>query len=287
MLEDEEYPSSDEQSDEDFKPENEDSDVPSEEDSNDDEREENCESADTKLGKTRKRRRTASSKKSKRAKETATEEDATDALQSENKADDEEDKEKIDAIWADFLGSSSESYNKKPVKSTQSTNDSVNANGTTSTASEATTNESSDDNKKPEKKKITEIFEFAGEKVEVEKEVATEEQQSVVSNNAQKRLNEIPSGVKKPPSLGGFNRGRTGGGLGAVLGQIGKKQKLSTLEKTKLDWSTFKQNQGIDEELQTHNKGRDGYLERQDFLERTDLRQFEIEKTIRQTTRRK
>lgn len=29
------------------------------------------------------------------------------------------------------------------------------------------------------------------------------------------------------------------------------------------------------------------YLERQDFLQRTDLRQFEIEKNLRQTTRPK
>ena len=75
------------------------------------------------------------------------------------------------------------------------------------------------------------------------------------------------------------------GGLGAVLNQLSKKNQLSTLEKTKLDWTSFKRQEGIEEELQTHNKGKEGFLERRDFLERTDLRQFEIEKSFRQTKR--
>ncbi|PSN33304.1 Craniofacial development protein 1 [Blattella germanica] len=83
-------------------------------------------------------------------------------------------------------------------------------------------------------------------------------------------------------------RGGGGGGLkglSSVLGQLGKKAKLGTLEKSKLDWDRFKQDEGLDEEIQIHNKGKDGYLERQDFLQRTDLRQFEIEKDLR-TSRR-
>lgn len=75
------------------------------------------------------------------------------------------------------------------------------------------------------------------------------------------------------------------GGLSSVLAQIGKKAKLSTLEKTKLDWNSFKRTEGIDEQLTTHNKGKEGYLERQDFMQRTDIRQFEIEKRLRQTKR--
>lgn len=76
------------------------------------------------------------------------------------------------------------------------------------------------------------------------------------------------------------------GGLSSLLGQLGKKSKISTLEKSKLDWQNFKQNEGISEEIETFNKGKDGYLERQDFLQRTDLRRFEIEKQLRAKSKR-
>ncbi len=98
-------------------------------------------------------------------------------------------------------------------------------------------------------------------------------------------------------------------------------QAFHSQEKSKLDWDKFKKKEGIEEELQTHNKGKDGYvyilgveclchvtwqrkvrcrkicsflpnylelsfsftryIERQAFLNRTDVRQFEIERDIR------
>lgn len=92
--------------------------------------------------------------------------------------------------------------------------------------------------------------------------------------------------VKPPPrpvQLPTSSKG--GGGLASVLNKLGKKDKLSTLEKSKLDWSNFKRAEGIEEDLQKHNRGKDGFLERRDFLERTDVRQFEIEKELRTTKR--
>jgi len=59
----------------------------------------------------------------------------------------------------------------------------------------------------------------------------------------------------------------------------GKKKKLTTLEKTLSDWQNFKKKEGISEELKEHAKN--GYLERQAFLERSDLREFEREREIR------
>lgn len=76
-------------------------------------------------------------------------------------------------------------------------------------------------------------------------------------------------------------------GLSKILNQIGKKDKMSTLAKSQLDWNNFKKSEGIEEEIKMHNRGKDGYLEKQDFLQRTDLRQFEIEKQLRATSRRK
>uniref|UniRef100_A0A2H8TUF7 Craniofacial development protein 1 n=1 Tax=Melanaphis sacchari TaxID=742174 RepID=A0A2H8TUF7_9HEMI len=78
---------------------------------------------------------------------------------------------------------------------------------------------------------------------------------------------------------------KSSGGLANILSQIGKKSKLSVLEKSKQDWDGYKKKEGIVEELVTYNKGKDGYLEKQDFLERTDLRQFELEKSMRAANR--
>ncbi|CAB0003898.1 unnamed protein product [Nesidiocoris tenuis] len=97
------------------------------------------------------------------------------------------------------------------------------------------------------KVKITEIFEFAGEKVEVEKEVPCAEVASPAT----------PSGISKKP-IARPSRG----GISNILGQLGKKGKLSTLEKSKLDWNKFKKEEGIDEELDTFNKGKNGCLGR-------------------------
>lgn len=44
--------------------------------------------------------------------------------------------------------------------------------------------------------------------------------------------------------------------------------KLTTLEKSKLDWASYVDKEGINEELQMYNK--DGYLAKQDFLNRVE-----------------
>ncbi|NXP13874.1 CFDP1 protein, partial [Thinocorus orbignyianus] len=81
------------------------------------------------------------------------------------------------------------------------------------------------------------------------------------------------------PTVSGLKRPS---GMSSLLGKIGsKKQKMSTLEKSKLDWENFKEEEGIVEELAIHNRGKDGYIERKAFLERVDHRQFEIERDIR------
>lgn len=48
-------------------------------------------------------------------------------------------------------------------------------------------------------------------------------------------------------------------GMMSILGRIGgKKAKMSTLEKSKMDWDAFKSEEGITEELAIHNRGREG-----------------------------
>jgi len=187
--------------------------------------------------------------------------------------DEEEDKSRADALWADFLSGT----DPLPMKKAETKNVST------------VETKVRDDTPPPEPKKettkrlVTEIFDFAGEKVEVTKEVkepvpSTNNEQSDIKSSGPSN-----GGIGRRPPFSGIKR--PGGGIGSVLGQIAKKNKISVLDKSKLDWDSFKRNEGIDEQLQTFNKGKDGYLERQDFLDRTDVRQFELEKSIRLSKR--
>ncbi|KTG03690.1 hypothetical protein cypCar_00030239, partial [Cyprinus carpio] len=100
------------------------------------------------------------------------------------------------------------------------------------------------------------------EKVLKEKEESSEPQPSVPLSSG--------SSAKRPA------------GMGSILNRIGaKKQKMSTLEKSKMDWDAFKTEEGISDELAIHNRGKEGYVERKNFLERVDHRQFELEKSVR------
>lgn len=59
--------------------------------------------------------------------------------------------------------------------------------------------------------------------------------------------------------IAGFGGVKRTGGLAGIAGLLdSKKQKLTTLEKTKLDWNSFKSSEGINEELEKHKKSKDG-----------------------------
>jgi len=134
------------------------------------------------------------------------------------------------------------------------------------------------DEKKSDKIEIKKVFDFAGETVTVSKEVASD------SSEAKKYLKSTEEDHKTTPvSSTGTKRP---GGLAGIVGSIGKKQKMGVLDKSKLDWNSFVSQEGISEELKTHNRGKEGYVEKQMFLERADLRQFEIEKSIRDKNRK-
>ncbi|GAB1866171.1 Craniofacial development protein 1 [Camponotus japonicus] len=185
----------------------------------------------------------------------------------------EEEKKRADSLWADFMKDTAVVSKPKPQNPINRSN------------------ERSPPIQKPkiqEKVKITKIFEFAGEEVKVEKEVSVDSTEARLSLSAAEnstKSSESASAASKERGRGGIRRAGLGG-ISSVLGQIGKKAKISTLEKSKLDWDNFKKQENIEEELNTHNKGKDGYLERQDFLQRADLRQFEIEKQLRNSSRR-
>ncbi|VDK74558.1 unnamed protein product [Litomosoides sigmodontis] len=76
-------------------------------------------------------------------------------------------------------------------------------------------------------------------------------------------------------------------GLTATISALSKKSKMSVLERTAQDWGAFKTETGIQEELISHNRGKQGYVDRVEFLSRTDYRQFEMERDARNAARKK
>lgn len=67
-----------------------------------------------------------------------------------------------------------------------------------------------------------------------------------------------------------------------------KNQKKPTiLEQAAQDWNKCKVEEKLEDELKQATKSKGGYLDRQSFLQRSDLRQFEKEREIRDRTRSK
>ncbi|XP_014833112.1 PREDICTED: craniofacial development protein 1-like, partial [Poecilia mexicana] len=118
----------------------------------------------------------------------------------------------------------------------------------------------------------------------VDKEVSADSREAksyLKSQSAHQEQDEETSSSHTQSSLPGPSAKRPAG-MSSILNRIGgKKQKMSTLEKSKMDWDAFKSEEGITEELAIHNRGREGFVERKNFLERVDHRQFELEKAVR------
>ena len=126
------------------------------------------------------------------------------------------------------------------------------------------------------KMKITKVYDFAGECVEVTKKVEKDSKEAKQYIKQQEKNDEAKLSAQKRP-----------GGLGSIMGVIsGKTPKMGCLDKSKMDWNKFVEDEGIKEDLQSHNRGKDGYVEKQMFLERSDHRRFEIEKAAREKSRK-
>ncbi|KAK3548651.1 hypothetical protein QTP70_015924 [Hemibagrus guttatus] len=200
-----------------------------------------------------------------------------------------EQKKKADNLWASFLSDVGPRPKAEAPASREITADSdeVSKSGTESPHKEPKATGAS-------KITITKVYDFAGEEVRVTKEVdadsreaksflKNEEKEGVQQTSVCKASAEssLTAGPRHKCSQA-FGIVKRTAGMGSVLSRIGaKKPKMSTLEKSKLDWDSFKSEEGITEELAIHNRGKEGYLERKNFLERVDQRQFELEKNVR------
>lgn len=207
--------------------------------------EENTEEG-TKRQKKRKKVRKQGTKRTRLSKVDA--DDEKDIVKSEITTVPEDEKKRVDALWADFLGGSADAavddrpknqFVKKPIAKSSS----------------SIKNDIPITQQQPKLKTdtVANIFEFAGEKVEISN--SQNEQSNGNTQNKSPPMSAAATkvlGTKRPaPSS-------SSSGLSSVLNQLSKKNKLSVLEKTKLDWDGFKSKEGIKEELQTHNRGREG-----------------------------
>ncbi|XP_053175197.1 craniofacial development protein 1 [Scomber japonicus] len=197
------------------------------------------------------------------------------------KDDDEKQKKKSDDLWASFLSDVGSRPKESTPASQSSTTQTADSSATKVAPSRTETKEP-----QPAKVTITKIFDFAGEEVRVNKEVSADSKEAKSflkqqNTNQEEEIDEDDVPFPSQRALPGPSAKRPVG-MSSILNRIGgKKQKMSTLEKSKMDWDAFKSEEGISEELAIHNRGKEGYVERKNFLERVDHRQFELEKAVR------
>ncbi|XP_037624239.1 craniofacial development protein 1 [Sebastes umbrosus] len=199
--------------------------------------------------------------------------------------EDNEDKQKkkSDDLWASFL-SDVGTRPKDSAPASQSSTTQKDDSSVLKVAPLRTETKASE----PAKVTITQVFDFAGEEVRVNKVVSADSKEAknyLKSQNTKQEESGDDEEDSSPeqPHLPGPSAKRPAG-VSGILGRIGgKKLKMSTLEKSKMDWDAFKSEEGITDELAIHNRGREGYVERKNFLERVDHRQFELEKAVRQS----
>ncbi|CAF0933163.1 unnamed protein product [Didymodactylos carnosus] len=125
--------------------------------------------------------------------------------------------------------------------------------------------------------KATKIYEFAGETIIIP---------SIPTSSSSSTTSFVPTTItstsSKPITTTTLERS-CGGSIGAnaLLDQLGinKKQKLSTLEKTRLDWNQHKSNESLTDELNIHRRGKDSYVEKVAFLQRADTLEYEHQRS--------
>ncbi|XP_064786093.1 craniofacial development protein 1-like isoform X2 [Oncorhynchus masou masou] len=198
--------------------------------------------------------------------------------------DEQKKKKKADDLWASFL--SDVGHKSKPPTPVPQATTKQQAAPTDSPKKpiSAPSEPQLPEPKEPSKVTITKVFDFAGEEVRVTKEVDADSKEAKSFLKAKEETPYVQTVPRRfePPSLAPGPSVKRPVGMSSILNRLGgKKQKMSTLEKSKMDWNAFKDEEGIGDELAIHNRGKEGYVERKNFLERVDHRQFEQEKKVR------
>jgi hypothetical protein len=111
---------------------------------------------------------------------------------------------------------------------------------------------------------ITEVKRYAGKTIEVKRKI-----------NEHDVMDSVRADGSKPR------------GLDSLLQELEGPGKLSTVAKTSADWESFKQEAGVEAEIEKQAQGKNAFLVKQDFLQRVDQRSFIQEKAKRDLERSK
>lgn len=152
----------------------------------------------------------------------------------------------------------------------------------------------------PEEETITinRVYKFAGEVIT--------EKKAVPKDSAEAKLHLASEDLKKAPDLTTIRRNENGLPLRRPVRRYSrfdpnppdtikknwekraseedkgtKGPRLNTIIKSKLDWAAYVDRAGIKDDLDTHSRAKEGYLERMDFLNRVDAKQEEERRNAR------
>ncbi|KAL5262596.1 hypothetical protein ACHWQZ_G008110 [Mnemiopsis leidyi] len=146
-------------------------------------------------------------------------------------------------------------------------------------------------------------YDFAGEAVTVREEIKSKrkslastlgldksrkrrrESAPILSRTEEEEVKSEGSATSDPSNLNsttttGAKRSRPVSKLNSLVSRLTKRPKMTVLNKTALDWNKFKKDNNIEEDVKNEAKA-EGYLAKQDFLNRADQKQFELEREIR------
>ncbi|KAF6009980.1 hypothetical protein HII12_003526 [Brettanomyces bruxellensis] len=198
----------------------------------------------------------------------------------------------IDSIWAELQGKSHEVLARKRSPSLDSTVETnVSSNIKTQRVSAP-----SPAKEPPRKIKIKRTYEFAGKVVTEEKWVDSSSQEARAHLNSLKLEGVSKNSADKPKSAPkrklnsqrqhpNLRRKRRRPGLLEAVINGSSAAKISTLEKSRLDWAKYVDKEKIHEELKYKNKA--GYLDNQDFLNRVNTRQDTLYRDAKTDARKK
>lgn len=117
-----------------------------------------------------------------------------------------------------------------------------------------------------EKIKISRRYEYAGETIVEEKWVPASSAEAKAYLNSVKLAAE-PKAAEVAPKPKPVRKRKKSSIVDSIIGSQ-KMAKLSTLEKSRLDWANYVDKNKLNDELKSHNM--DGYLTKQDFLNRVE-----------------
>jgi len=110
---------------------------------------------------------------------------------------------------------------------------------------------------------ITETRRFAGQDVQVTREV----------ERGSKEAEALQKKAKKAAETSGLDK---------FLEDLQTKKKVNIMEKSKMEWNQLKSKDStMEDELERHKRSANKYLEKVNFLKKTELRQYELERDKR------